>query len=123
MIFNKYSNITKGMNMLYHRNTIILLASSALFLSGSALANGLGEDRPYKFRDANDRQVLLNLERTRLEFFSGVGSAYGLGHQQKGNDTYIHISGDNNTVDVNQEHTGDQSTQSSSGSSSNVLNN
>lgn len=111
------------MNMLYLKNTVTLLASSALLLSGTAFANGLGEDRPYKFRDANDRQVLLNAERTRLEFFSGVGSAYGLGHQQKGNDTYIHISGDGNTVNVDQDHSGDQSTQSSSGSSSNVLNN
>ncbi len=33
----------------------------------AAFANGLGEDRPYQFRTANERQVLLNLERTRLE--------------------------------------------------------
>lgn len=93
-----------------------------------AFANGLGEDRPYQFRSANERQVLLNLERTRLELKgefranTGVGSGSGLGTQQTGNATTININGSGNTVTVTQDNDGNQTiTQTDSNNS--ILNN
>lgn len=93
----------------------------------AAFANGLGEDRPYQFRTANERQVLLNLERTRLELqgkfpATGVGSSSGLGTQQTGNITTITISGSGNTVTTSQTNSGAQTiTQTDSNNS--ILNN
>ncbi|MFN7023646.1 MAG: hypothetical protein ACK4QP_03835 [Pseudorhizobium sp.] len=103
------------------------LLTFGLALGSSASANGFGEDRPYQFRSANERQVLLNLERTRLELqrefpATGVGSAAGLGTQQTGNSTTININGSGNTVTVDQDNSGNQTiTQTDSNNS--VLNN
>ncbi|QLF71034.1 hypothetical protein FE840_016580 [Peteryoungia desertarenae] len=100
------------------------LAALLALLGGSASANGIGEDRPFQFRSANERQVLLNLERTRLEQKSGlgVGSAAGLGTQQTGNSTSIIISGSgNNTITTSQTNSGAQTILESNDSS--VLNN
>jgi hypothetical protein len=89
-------------------------------------ANGLGEDRPYQFRSANERQVLLNLERTRLEqegaIGTGVGSSAGLGTQQTGNSTVINIDGSNNDIAVDQDNSGDQ-TVTQTDSNNSILNN
>lgn len=109
----------------------LMAATLTVAISGPSLvlANGLGEDRPYQFRSANERQVSLNAERTRLElqgkFPMGVGSSAGLGGtQQTGNDLIITINGNgNNTIDVGQTNNGDQTAQDSDQSSSNILNN
>lgn len=106
---------------------IVRVIALAGVLPSVTFANGLGEDRPYQFRSANERQVLLNLERTRLELqgefpATGVGSAAGLGTQQTGNSTTININGSGNTVTVTQDNTGDQTiTQTDSNNS--ILNN
>ncbi|KPF46522.1 hypothetical protein ACSV9I_12535 [Rhizobium sp. G187] len=98
----------------------------AVVVPCSASANGLGDDRPYQFRSANERQVLLNLERTRLElqgrFNTGVGSAAGLGTQQTGNSTTINVTGSNNDITVTQDHNGDQ-TIDQNNSNNSILNN
>lgn len=99
----------------------------AVMAPSAAVANGLGEDRPYQFRSANERQVLLNLERTRLELqgkfpATGVGSAAGLGTQQTGNATTITINGSGNTITTTQTNSGAQTiTQTDSNNS--ILNN
>lgn len=104
------------------------LVALAVAAPSIASANGLGDDRPYQFRTANERQVLLNLERTRLELKgefranTGVGSGSGLGTQQTGNSTTITINGSNNAVNVTQSNTGSQGiTQTDSNNS--ILNN
>ena len=103
------------------------LVALGLVSPAAALANGLGEDRLYQFRTPNERQVLLNLERTRLELqgkfpATGVGSSAGLGTQQTGNATTITINGSGNTVTVDQDNSGDQTiTQTDSNNS--ILNN
>lgn len=112
--------------MVHIGKAVRVIALAGMFPS-VAFANGLGEDRPYQFRSANERQVLLNLERTRLELqgefpATGVGSAAGLGTQQTGNSTTININGSGNTVTVTQDNTGDQTiTQTDSNNS--ILNN
>ncbi len=101
---------------------IVLVSASPLV----AAANGLGDDRPYQFRSANERQVLLNIERTRLEqdgaIGTGVGSTAGLGTQQTGNSTVINIDGSNNDITVDQDNTGDQ-TVTQTDSNNSILNN
>lgn len=98
----------------------------AVLVPTGALANGLGDDRPYQFRSANERQVLLNLERSRLELQgklgTGVGSSAGLGTQQTGNSTTINITGSGNDVTVTQDHNGDQ-TIDQNNSNNSILNN
>lgn len=87
-----------------------------------ALANAPFESRPYQFRSANDRQVLSNIERTRLELRGdlGVGGAAGLGGvDQIGN--FIQVIGDNNTVsETDQNNTGDQ--RQTTGNNSPIVN-
>ncbi|PRY94771.1 hypothetical protein BCF33_0369 [Hasllibacter halocynthiae] len=97
---------------------------SAVALPGAACANGFGEDRPWQFRTPAERQVLLQQEQTRLNFMifeqSGLGAA-GLGGQT-GNAITISISGDgDNTIDVGQENTGDQTIQDAEGSGTNTV--
>lgn len=99
-----------------------IAALTLLTLAGTAAptdANGFGEDRPYQFRSASDRNVRLNVERTRLQKKGdlGVGSASGLGAlgsqsgAPTGNSTSITINGDNNsTGSVTQDNTGSQTT-------------
>lgn len=112
--------------MIVARNFICIVMMAGVYPS-VAFANGLGEDRPYQFRSANERQVLLNLERTRLELqgefpATGVGSGSGLGTQQTGNATTININGSGNTVTVTQTNSGAQTiTQTDSNNS--ILNN
>jgi hypothetical protein len=112
--------------MINSRHVAWLLALG-LISPAAAVANGLGEDRPYQFRTPNERQVLLNLERTRLELqgefpATGVGSAAGLGTQQTGNATTITINSSGNTITVDQDNSGDQTiTQTDSNNS--ILNN
>ncbi|MBC2774380.1 hypothetical protein H6M51_16055 [Rhizobium sp. AQ_MP] len=108
------------------RNAAVAIALGLIYPS-AAVANGLGEDRPYQFRTANERQVLLNLERTRLELqrkfpATGVGSSAGLGTQQTGNSTTITISGSGNTITTSQTNTGGQSISQTSSNNS-ILNN
>jgi hypothetical protein len=88
--------------------------------AGTAVqANGFGESTPYQFRSDADRNVRLNVERTRLEKEGelGVGSASGLGAlgsqggEPSANRSSITINGNNNNVgSIGQESTGDQST-------------
>lgn len=88
---------------------------------GPAVANGIGESSSFQFRSVNDKQVLLNLERMRMEVVGllGVGSGGGLGGQT-GNTTTIAVSGSNNTINVDQDHTGNQtSTDNSTDNSGN----
>ena len=78
----------------------------------SILANGLGEGRPFQFRSDTQRQVLLALERTHLELLGllgGTGGGVGGGSGQTGNAVSINVSGNNNTITVTQDNSGDQS--------------
>jgi len=88
----------------------VLYCAIAFSMAGTpVLSNAPGESGPYKFRDANQRQVQSNLQRARLEKRGafGVGSAAGLGIEQIGN--YIQVIGDNNVVsDPEQNNSGDQ---------------
>ncbi|SMQ71738.1 hypothetical protein SAMN06295905_1958 [Devosia lucknowensis] len=90
-------------------------------IASPAMANGLGEGRPYQFRTDSQRSVNLTVERSRLELLGllgggGVGGGGG-GTGQTGNSSSINISGSNNTVTINQTNSGAQ-TQSRDCSSS-----
>lgn len=76
-----------------------------------ALGNGLGEARPFQFRTDSQRQVLLTLERTRLEMLGLLGSGIsgpGSGSGQTGNAVTISVSGSNNNITVTQANHGNQ---------------
>ena len=77
-----------------------LIAISAIFTAGAASANGFGESVSFQFRSPADRQILL----------------------QGGNSLSITISGNgDNTIDVGQDNTGDQTIQESEGGSTNTI--
>lgn len=99
---------------------LCVAALASAHVSGAA-ANGFGENRPYQFRSDADRNVRLNVERTRLQQNGdlGVGGASGLGAftsqggQPTGNS--IVFEGDNNTI--NQTNNGSQSSNNQKDSS------
>lgn len=106
------------------KRVAVAVMATALTLSPvSIFANGLGEGRPFQFRSDNQRQVLLSVERTRLELLSLLGTggagAAGGGSGQTGNAVSINVSGDNNTIIVDQTNSGAQ-TQTSTCSDFNV---
>ncbi|HEV7291114.1 MAG TPA: hypothetical protein VGN79_02250 [Devosia sp.] len=87
--------------------------AAGLICSSAALANGLGEARPYQFRTDSQRQVNLTVERTRLELdglLGSSGSAAGLGGGtgQTGNQSAITVSGSNNNITITQTNNGAQ---------------
>lgn len=101
-----------------------VVSITSLSLPQFALGNGLGESRPFQFRTDSQRQVLLTLERTRLEMLGLLGSGIGgpgSGSGQTGNAVTISVSGSNNNITVTQRNLGNQ-TQSTdcSGASFNI---
>lgn len=110
--------------MRHIKRAAAVITTVALTLSPlSILANGLGEGRPFQFRSDTQRQVLLALERSRLELLgllgSGTGGGVGGGSGQTGNAVSINVSGNNNTITVTQDNSGDQ-TQTSTCSGFNI---
>jgi hypothetical protein len=107
-------------------STLSVMLVALAGLASPALANGLGESRPYQFRTDSQRSVNLTVERSRLELAgllgngsSGGGTGGGTG--QTGNSSYINISGSNNNVTITQSNTGNQSqTRDCSGASFNI---
>lgn len=87
----------------------------AVLIVEPVAANGIGEGGSFQFRSVNEKQVLTNLERLRMEVVAllGVGSSGGLGGQV-GNTTTIAVSGSNNTINVGQDHNGDQTSTDNS---------
>lgn len=110
------------------RITRVLLIGVVWIASGGlpqlALANGLGESRPFQFRSDTQRQVLLTMERTRLELLGLLGGGVGgpgSGSGQTGNAVTISVSGSNNIITVNQRNLGDQTQNTDcSGASFNI---
>ncbi len=104
-------------------NTILIYVTSfGVFVASTtiAAANGIGEGSSWQFRSDSQRQVLLTVERTRLELlgmFPSTGSGLGGGSGQTGNATSIVVSGDNNNISVTQSNSGDQTQTSSCDSS------
>ena len=100
---------------------LVCAAALAAAHSGHVAANGFGENGSYQFRSDADRNVRLNVERTRLQRNGdlGVGSAAGLGAftsqggQPTGNS--IVFEGDNNTI--TQTNNGSQSSNNQKDSS------
>ncbi|RMA44158.1 hypothetical protein [Rhodophyticola porphyridii] len=78
--------------------------------AASSHANGFGEAQGFQFRSSAERQTLILQEQVRLQF-RGSGSALGgQGVGQTGNQTTITINGNgNNTIDLMQDNSGDQS--------------
>ncbi|MBD8066581.1 hypothetical protein IC608_13985 [Devosia sp. PTR5] len=92
-----------------------IMVAALLVVAGSVpvAANGLGESRSYQFRSDSQRQVLLTVERTRLELLGllGNGSSNGTGAGgtgQTGNTTSVNVSGSNNVITINQTNNGAQ---------------
>lgn len=98
--------------MRHIKRAAAVITTFALTLSPlSILANGLGEGRPFQFRSDTQRQVLLTLERSRLELLGLLGSGtggVGGGSGQTGNAVSINVSGSNNEITVIQTNTGHQ---------------
>lgn len=93
---------------------LLVVASGDLGFVASASANGIGESRPWQFRSFNERQVLLNiLQVTGGLTGTGVGGLNGLG-TQTGTASSIVINGDNNTINVTQDNSGDQTIEDNS---------
>lgn len=95
------------------KRVTMVIATTMLTLSPlSILANGLGEGRPFQFRSDTQRQVLLSVERTRLELLGLLGTSTsggpGGGSGQTGNAVSINVSGDNNNITVTQTNNGNQ---------------
>jgi hypothetical protein len=106
-------------------SVFVSAALIATSLVAPALANGLGESRPYQFRSDSQRQVNLTVERTRLELNGllggGMGGGSGSGTGQVGNSSYINVNGSNNTITINQTNSGAQTqTRDCAGSSFNI---
>lgn len=90
-----------------HALAIAVLAAAI----APAMADGLGESRPWQFRTDNERQSRLSVDRTRLELLGLLGSSSGLGSGgtgQTGNALSINVSGSGNTISVTQSNTGSQ---------------
>jgi hypothetical protein len=93
---------------------VLVLAGGALLASTlPALANGLGESTAYQFRSESQRQVLLTVERSRLELLGLLGNGAGIGGLgggtgQVGNQNSISVSGSNVNITINQTNTGAQ---------------
>lgn len=101
-------------------------AAAALLIAAAAppaLANGFGEDRPWQFRSPAERQILLQSEQTRLNFMTfGLGGGVAGAGGQTGNSTSITITGDgDNTIDLTQDNTGNQTIQDAEGSGQNTV--
>lgn len=104
------------------RNALLAGALTlTIAMMAPAFANGIGEGRSYQFRSDNQRQVLLGVERSRLEILGLLGEGaggVGGGSGQTGNAVSIVVSGSNNNITVNQTNSGDQ-TQNTNCSNSN----
>jgi hypothetical protein len=103
-----------------------LIAISAIFTAGVASANGFGESVSFQFRSPAERQILLQGEQTRLNYKvyedSRDAAAAAASGGQTGNSLSITISGNgDNTIDVGQDNTGDQTIQESEGGSTNTI--
>lgn len=88
-----------------------VVATLSLVLLAPAYANGIGEGRSYQFRSDNQRQVLLGVERTRLELLGLLSSdsgGLGSGSGQTGNAVSIVVTGNNNNITVDQTNSGNQ---------------
>lgn len=104
------------------RAVAVVMTAALTFSPLSILANGLGEGRPFQFRSDTQRQVLLALERSRLELLGLLGSGgggTGGGSGQTGNAVSINVSGSNNNITVTQTNSGAQ-TQTSTCSDFNI---
>ncbi len=94
----------------FGRAGLALVVLIVLSTTSTVFANGLGESRSYQFRSSSERQGALSTERLRLEYLGILGSGDGLGggSGQTGNASSINVSGDNNTITVNQTNSGAQ---------------
>lgn len=105
------------------RVTVSVLSTLVILSPLPILANGVGEGRSFQFRSDSQRQVLIAMERTRLEMLGLLGSSggggTGGGSGQTGNAASINVSGSNNTITVTQTNSGAQ-TQTSSCSDFNI---
>lgn len=90
-----------------------VILAAAVLVSSTAIgqANGFGEARGFQFRSSAERQTLLLQEQVRLQYRQAQGGALGgAGIGQTGNQTTITITGNgDNTIDLTQDNTGDQS--------------
>lgn len=92
--------------------TASTMASIALLVAPTICqANGFGEATGWQFRSASDRQVLNFQEQVRLQYMGSASSSIGdPGIGQTGNQISITITGSgDNSIDLSQDNSGDQS--------------